>query len=169
MARRVFFSFHYKYVWKVNQIRSMPNIIGTAAAGFQDASLWEAAKKKGESQIKSMIDKALENTSVTVVCVTYGTVNRKYINYEIDQSLKKGNGLVGIQIHHLKDQNGEIGSPGTIPSNITANGYKAYKYTTKEQLAKWIEEAAQIALRKKALARAIFGQALKRKRTILGS
>lgn len=34
MARRVFFSFHYQYVWKVNQIRSMPNIIGTAAAGF---------------------------------------------------------------------------------------------------------------------------------------
>ncbi len=62
MARRVFFSCHYKYVWKVNQIRSMPNIIGTAAAGFQDASLWEASKKKGESVIKGMIDKALINT-----------------------------------------------------------------------------------------------------------
>ena len=145
MARRVFFSFHYKYVWKVNQIRSMTNVIGTAAAGFQDASLWEEAKKKGDKVIKAMIDKALQNTSVTVVCVTYGTANRKYINYEIDQSLARGNGLVAVQIHHLKDQNGQTGSAGAIPSQIEANDFKAYKYTTKESLARWIEEAAKIA------------------------
>lgn len=143
MARRVFFSFHYKYVWKVNQIRSMPNIIGTAAAGFKDASLWEEAKKKGDKIIKSMIDKGLENTSVTVVFVTYGTINRKYINYEIDKSLERGNGLVAVQIHHLKDQNGQTGSPGAIPAKIEANGFKAYKYTNKEALARWIEEAAK--------------------------
>jgi hypothetical protein len=145
MARRVFFSFDYKHVWRVNQIRSMTNIIGTAAAGFQDASLWEEAKKKGDKEIKKLIDKALENTSVTVVCVTYGVAGRKYINYEIDKSLEKGNGLVAVQIHHLKDQNGETGSPGAIPSQIEANGFNAYKYTNKEDLAKWIEEAAKLA------------------------
>lgn len=145
MARRVFFSFHYKYVWKVNQIRSMPNITGTAAAGFQDASLWEEAKKKGDKEIKKMIDAGLSNTSVTVVFVTYGTTNRKYINYEIDQSLAKGNGLVAVQIHHLKDSDGKTGSAGAIPSQIEANGFKAYKYTNKEALAKWIEEAATLA------------------------
>ena len=145
MARRVFFSFHYKYVWKVNQIRNMPSIIGTAAAGFQDASLWEEAKKKGDKEIKRMIDKGLQNTSVTVVCVTYGTANRKYINYEIDQSLARGNGLVAVQIHHLKDQNGQPGLPGKIPEQIEANGFKAYEYTNKEDLANWIEEAAKLA------------------------
>lgn len=145
MARRVFFSFDYKYVWKVNQIRSLPNIIGTAAAGFQDASLWEEAKKKGDKEIKKMIDKALLNTSVTVVFVTYGTALRKYINYEIDQSLERGNGLVGVQIHHLKDQNGNTGSPGAIPSQIETNGFKAYKYTSAKVVTKWIEEAATLA------------------------
>lgn len=118
MARRVFFSFHYKYVWKVNQIRNIPNIIGTATAGFQDASLWEDAKKKGDHVIKRMIDRALENTSVTVVFVTYGTINRIYINYEIEKSLERRNGLVAVQIHHLRDQNGQTGSPGSIPSQI---------------------------------------------------
>ena len=92
-----------------------------------------------------MIDKTLENTSVTVVCVTYGTVNRKYIDYEIDQSLARGNGLVAVQIHNLKDQNGETGSPGSIPSQIEANGFKAYKYRTRESLARWIEKAATLA------------------------
>lgn len=39
MKRRVFFSFQYEHVWRVNQIRNIPNIIGTAAAGFVDASI----------------------------------------------------------------------------------------------------------------------------------
>lgn len=145
MARRTFFSFHYDYVWKVNQIRNLPNIIGSAAAGFQDASLWEEAKKKGDAAIKKLIDDGLNNTSVTVVCVTYGTSTRKYINYEIDQSLAKGNGLVAVKIHHFKDQNGNTGSEGATPSQIAANGFKSYKYTNAEALAKWIEEAATIA------------------------
>lgn len=145
MARRVFFSFHYKYVWKVNQIRSIPNVTGTAAAGFQDASLWEEAKKKGDKEIKKMIDEALERTSVTAVFVTYGTKDRKYIDYEIEQSLARGNGLVAVQIHHLKDKDGNTGSPGAIPSQIEKNGFKAYKYTNSEDLSKWIEEAAKLA------------------------
>jgi len=145
MARRVFFSFHYKYVWKVNQIRSMTNIIGTAAAGFQDASLWEKAKNKGDKEIKQMIDKGLENTSVTVVFVTYGVSERKYINYEIEKSLERGNGLLAVQIHHLKDQNGNTGPAGLKPKQIEANGFKGYKYTNKEALARWIEEAAKLA------------------------
>ncbi|MCH7588438.1 MAG: TIR domain-containing protein [Chloroflexi bacterium] len=145
MARRVFFSFHYKHVWRVNQIRSIPNITGTASAGFQDASLWEEAKKKGVKEIQQMIDKALANTSVTVVCVTYGSTQRKYINYEIDKSLDKGNGLVAVLIHNFKDQYGNTGSPGAIPSQIKANGFKAYKYTTSKSFAKWVEEAATLA------------------------
>jgi CRISPR/Cas system-associated protein Cas7 (RAMP superfamily) len=129
MTRRVFFSFHYDHVWRVNQIRSLPNITGSAAAGFHDASLWEEAKKKGTNAIKRMIDDGLKNTSVTVVFITRGTVNRQYINYEIEQSLARGNGLVAVQIHHLKDRYGNIGSPGAIPSQIESNGFKAYKYS----------------------------------------
>lgn len=145
MARSVFFSFHYKYVWKVNQIRSIPNIVGSAAAGFRDASLWEESKAKGTAAIQALIDEALKGTSVTVVFVTQGTADRRYIKYEIDESLKRGNGLVAVQIHHLKDSSGEVGEPGSIPSQIAANGFKAYKYTNQAALSGWIEEAAKLA------------------------
>ena len=145
MARRTFFSFDYRYVWKVNQIRSLVNVIPTAAAGFLDASLWEEAKKKSDAAIKKMIDTALNNTTVTAVLVTHGTSGRKFINYEIDQSLGRGNGLVAVQIHHSKDPAGNPGAAGAIPPQIEANGFKAYKYTTPVKLAEWIEEAARIA------------------------
>ena len=146
MARRTFFSFHYQRdIWRVNQIRNIPKVTSCSAAGFQDASLWEEAKKKGEAAIKRLIDEGLENTTVTVICLGAKTAGRKYINYEIDQSLKRGNGLVGIQIHHLKDQNGNTDSAGATPSKIESNGFKVYKYVDVDKLANRIEEAAKIA------------------------
>lgn len=146
MARRVFFSFHYQRdIWRLNQIRNIPTVTGYAAAGFQDASMWEEAKKKGDAAIKALIDKGLENTTVTVVCVGSQTAGRKYINYEIEKSIARGNGIVAVQIHHLKDKDGNVDPPGAIPQKITSGGYKAYKYVDHANLAKWIEEAAKAA------------------------
>lgn len=146
MARRVFFSFHYQRdIWRINQIRSIPNITGCAAAGFQDASLWEEAKKKGDSNIKKMIDDALNNTSVTVVFIGNQTANRKFIKYEIEQSIARGNGVVGIQIHHLKNHNQEADEPGSTPKILEDNGFKVYKYVDHEKLANRIGEAAKLA------------------------
>ena len=146
MARRVFFSFHYQRdIWRVNQIRNVPEIIGVAAAGFADASLWEEAKKKGDAAIKKLINDGLTNTTVTVVCIGARTAGRKYINYEISQSLERGNGLVGIQINDLKDKDGNVDPVGTTPPQITNAGFKVYKYVDHEKLAARIEEAAELA------------------------
>lgn len=147
MARRTFFSFDYKEVWKVNQIRNLIRVLSIETAGFQDASLWEKVKKPSETSIKKAIDKALEHTSVTVVCVTERTWRRKFIQYEIQQSLARCNGLVAVKIYHFRDQDGKMGEPGRIPPQIQAHGFKAYKYRKPEDLAQWIEEAARIARR----------------------
>lgn len=146
MARRVFFSFHYQRdIFRINQIRNIPEVTGCSAAGFQDASLWEEAKRKGDKEIKKMIDAGLENTSVTVVFVGRETANRKYVNYEIEQSIARGNGVVGIQIHHLKDHLREVDDAGPVPKLLEASGFKVYKYVNHEQLAVRIEEAANKA------------------------
>jgi len=144
--RHVFFSFHYQRdIWRVNQIRNLDEIVGCAAAGFRDASLWEEAKKKGDEAIKKMIDDALKGTSVTVVFIGAKTAGRKYINYEINRSIARGNGVVGIQIHELKDREGKTDSVGETPAALTKGGYKVYKYLNATQLKMRIEEAAKAA------------------------
>jgi hypothetical protein len=146
MTRRVFFSFHYQRdIWRVNPIRNLPEVIGTSAAGFQDASLWEKAKIQGEAAITTMIDNALVGTSVTVVCVGNQTANRKYVNYEILKSLEVGNGMVAVQIHHLKDHHGLTDVSGPIPARISLSRFKSYQYINSYLLSAWIEEAARIA------------------------
>lgn len=146
MARRVFFSFHYQRdIFRVNQIRSIPNITGTAAAGFQDASLWEEAKKKGKATIEKMIDDGLTNTSVTVVLIGNQTAGRQYINYEIEKSIERGNGVVGIHIAHLIGHDKSADTHGATPKLLEDGGFKVYKYVDHEKLAARIEEAAKAA------------------------
>lgn len=146
VARRVFFSFHYQRdIWRVNQIRNLGEIVGTSAAGFHDASLWEETKKKGDAAIKAMIDEGLRNTSVTVVCIGGGTAGRKYISYEINQSIARGNALIGLQIHHLKNQKGETDTVGATPARLIEVGALTYKYVDHDTLAARIEKAAKAA------------------------
>ena len=146
MSRRVFFSFHYQRdIWRVNQIRNIPRVTRCAAAGFQDASLWERSKLRGDAAIKRLIDHGLNNTSVTLVCVGAQTASRRWIRYEIEQSIVRGNGLLAIQIHHLKDRLGATDGAGTPPSVFDQTKYKYYRYTTMNQLAQWIEQAALAA------------------------
>ncbi|WP_445147297.1 TIR domain-containing protein [Dyella sp. Tek66A03] len=146
MARHVFFSFHYQRdIWRVNQIRNIGEIVGSAAAGFHDASLWEEAKKKGDAAIKALIDEGLKGTSVTVVCIGSKTAGRKYIDYEINQSIARGNGLIGLQIHHLKDRAGLPDPAGGTPAALTKAGTPIFKYASHEALKARIEEAAKKA------------------------
>ncbi len=103
MARRVFFSFHYdKDVWRANQVRNCNVIAGADTAGFFDYSEYLEAKKQGSEAIKRMILRHLKNTSVTVVLIGEETASRPWVKYEIEQSIARNNGLLGIYIHHLK-------------------------------------------------------------------
>jgi hypothetical protein len=143
MARRTFFSFHYQRdIWRANVVRKSGVVIGQAAAGFQDASLWEEAKKKGDAAIKKMIDDALKGTTVTVVLIGAKTAGRKYINYEIEKSIERGNGIIGVHIHNIKNQKGETDVKGDVPFKLKNGGYKVYTWTNNsEKFAKWIEDA----------------------------
>jgi len=144
MARHVFFSFHYQRdIWRVNQVRNIGEVVGSAAAGFHDASLWEEAKRKGDAAIKKLIDDGLKGTSVTVVCIGAKTAGRKYINYEISQSIARGNGLIGLQIHDLKNGAGETDSVGETPAALVKAGASIFKYVSHEKLKARIEEAAK--------------------------
>lgn len=150
MARRVFFSFHYQNdIFRANQIRNSHVVEGCAAAGFQDASLWEEAKRKGDAAIKLLIDNGLANTSVTVVLIGSQTANRRYVTYEIEQSIARGNGLLGISIHQLKDIRGNTSVQGQIPEALRRDGAPIYTWN-RDLFGGWVEEAYKKAQEKKS-------------------
>jgi hypothetical protein len=165
MARRVFFSFHHQHdSWRVGQVRNSWLTKGEENT-FLDAAAWEKVKKKGGATVKSWIDRELQRTSVTVVLIGQHTADRRWVKYEIQQSYKRGNGLLGIYIHGIKDEKLQISSRGRNPlddikiktreSFLGLWNYKSevalsdlfhtyywFDDAGKNNLAKWIEDAA---------------------------
>jgi len=102
-------------------------------------------KKKGDEAIKAWIRDQLKGTSVTVVLIGTETSQRKYVQYEIEQSWDKGNGLIGIYIHNMKDKDGHTETKGEDP--FVAMEYKnirTYDWVSDngyENLGDWVEAA----------------------------
>ena len=141
MARKVFFSFHYERdAWRASVVRNTGVIEGVAAAGFHDAAFWEQVQKQGKSAVENLIDKALEETSVTVVLIGSETASRAYIAYEIERSIARGNGIIGIRINNIKDQNGHTDTPGIVPEPLTRISAPVYDYEY-GKIGTWVEAA----------------------------
>jgi Thoeris protein ThsB, TIR-like domain len=113
----------------------------SAAAGFSDSSLWEEAKKKGDEAIKRLINKGLEYTTVTAALIGAQTSTRPWVKYEIERSIARGNGLLGIYIHMLKDQHGKTDTKGAKPKLLIDHAAPCYNWD-KDKFATWVEKAA---------------------------
>lgn len=123
MARRVFFSFHYKPDnWRASQVRNIGALEGNQPANDND---WEEVTSGGDEAIKRWISEQMHGRSCTVVLVGEKTAGRKWIDYEIEKSWNDGMGVVGIRIHGLKDRNGKISNKGRNPfENLTLESGK---------------------------------------------
>lgn len=144
MARKVFFSFKYKDVSRAMVVRNSWVTQGKTSAGFIDKAEFEEIKKQGDQAIKNWINKQLEGTSVTVVLVGEKTCASKWVKYEIEQSIARGNGLLGIDISKIKNLQGETSTRcGKIPS-----GYDFYLWNNDDgykNMGDWIEKVAKDA------------------------
>lgn len=161
MARRVFYSFHYKEDnWRAAQVRNMGVIEGNVPVTDNE---WEAITSGGDQAIQKWIDEQLAGKSCTIVLIGAHTAGRKWINYEIEKSWNDGKGLVGIYIHNLQDRKGHQSSKGKNPfdgftinrdgkrlSSIVRAYDPPYSASTdvydyiKRNLAAWVEEAIAI-------------------------
>lgn len=152
MARRVFFSFHYKGdIWRANQVRNCNVVAGSEMAGFFDHSEYLAAKLRGDEGVKRMILRHLDRTSVTVVLIGTHTARRPWVAYEIEQSILRKNGLLGIYIHHLKNSLGVASMPGPKPFVWPWIDFPAYDWDYDlDRFRKAIEEAGQRSDRMRA-------------------
>lgn len=144
MARNVFFSFKYEDVSRAMVVRNSWVTQGKSAAGFIDAADFEKVKRQGDQAIKNWIDSQLEGTSVTVVLVGDETCNSRWVKYEIEKSISRGNGLLGIDVSKIKDLKGNTSERcGKIPI-----GYDFYLWNKDDgytNMGDWIEKAAKAA------------------------
>ncbi|MGQ2984340.1 TIR domain-containing protein [Flavobacterium sp.] len=159
VTRKVFYSFHYANdSWRVSQVRHIGHIEDNPAA---TPNKWEEVKGKGANAIQSWIDDNMTGRTCLVVLIGSATAGRKWINYEIKKAWDEGKGVVGINIHRLKNSQGLQAVQGANPfANFTVekiglnkivkcynppytDSKLAYDYI-KQNIEGWIEEAITI-------------------------
>lgn len=172
MIRKVFFSFHYEWdFWRAWVVRNS-NVVRSSRVidektGYLDYADWESVKRRGDQAIRNWIDDQLNGTSVTVVLIGAATSTREYVKYELQQSWKKGNGILGIFIHNIGDRYGNTSTKGNTSFGpiFPPKSFNDYKSTFDDRfnvyewvsefgynygymnIDKWIEDAALQAKR----------------------
>lgn len=159
MARKAFFSFHYKPDnWRASQVRNIGTVEGNKPCSDND---WESVTGKGDKAIQDWIADQMDGRSCALVLIGSDTAGRKWIKYEIEKAWTDKKGVVGVYVHNLKDSAGDQSTKGSNPfSGLTVAGtklgdvVKAYDppYSTstyvydhiKQNLESWVEEAISI-------------------------
>jgi hypothetical protein len=141
MAHRTFFSFYYEEdVQRASVVRNS-GALKEGDVEFIDGSLWEKAKAQGDAAIKRLIDDALSRTTVTAVLIGTYTAGRRWVNYEIGESIRLGKGLLGIYIHNIEDFYGNTAAKG---SNPLPSRYDTYDWVNDDgykNLGSWVDDA----------------------------
>lgn len=161
MARKAFYSFHYKPDnWRAAKVRNIGVVEGNAPVSDNE---WEKITKGGDAAIEKWIDDQLSGKSVAIVLIGAGAAGRKWISYEVSKAWNEGKGVLGIYIHNITDSNGNQSAKGGDPFDYVTFTVDKRKLSTvvktydppysqsayvydyiKQNLNDWIETAIKI-------------------------
>ncbi len=133
MKRKVFLSFVEEDLQLVNLFRGQAKN-DNSDLEFYDFSVKEPYNSVNEDYIKQQIRQKLDLVSVTLCLFGHDTYRSKYVKWEIETSVGKGKGLVGVRLH-------SDNSDG-IPSIFSDNGGILCDWDH-DEISKAIRRAAQ--------------------------
>lgn len=119
MARKTFFSFHYKPdVQRAQVVRKSQFFKDHGEAGFYDASAFERTKNEDPAALKRFLRKEMQGTSVICVLIGAETASRRWVRFEILQALCDSRGLMGVRVHSIADFDGKTVAAGDNPFDL---------------------------------------------------
>jgi hypothetical protein len=131
ISRHVFISFAYEDVDEVNLLRGQAKNEKTDLQ-FDDYSVKEAFDSTNADYIKRQIREKLDRTSVTLVYLSNKCANSEWVNWEIEESIRRGKRVIGLY-------KGDV-PPTSVPRAFAENSCKSVKWNH-EELTKAISEA----------------------------
>lgn len=140
MARSVFYSFHYQNdISRVNVVRNHWVTQGTQTiTGVIDHADFEAVQRKGDKAVKDWIDGQLSGTTATVVLIGSETLSRPYVQYEIQESYNRGNAVIGVHIHNIKDLSGNTAISQSDYTMVNINGKMTLFREVADSIYDWV-------------------------------
>jgi hypothetical protein len=134
MPRRIFLSFAYEDKLQVQGFRLL-KWNSNINIEFFDSSLLTRVASQSTEYIKTCILEKLHNTSVTVVLIGSTTHRSQWVAWEIEKSIARGNGILGIR---LKGQDQAIIPPAMLVDHARVGNWMP------DNFSEWIETTAKL-------------------------
>lgn len=132
IKRHVFISFSHEDLDEVNLLRGQAKN-DKVDLQFDDHSVKEPYNSTAADYIKRNIREKIDRCSVTVVYLTEKSASSEWVNWEIEESIKRGKGVIGIY-------KGDA-PPADLPPAFRQNGCSAVRWEH-TGLMKAIEDAS---------------------------
>lgn len=132
-SRHVFISLAYEDLDEVNLLRGQARNPNTDLQ-FDDFSVKEPFDSTKADYIKRQIRERIDRASVTVVYLSSNSARSKWVDWEIEESLKRGKGVIGVY-------KGET-PPREMPAAFKRNHCEAYEWGH-ENLTRAIEKTSR--------------------------
>lgn len=126
--KNVFLSFAYEDLSEVNLLRGQARNENSDIE-FNDWSVREPYNSSRADYIKQRIGERISQSSVTVVYVSTETAKSDWVNWEVQESLRRGKAVVAVH-------KGDI-APKDLPKSVTENNIKVVSWS---QLAATLEK-----------------------------
>ena len=120
--RKVFFSFHFDDVMRVNNVRNTWKINhpdSSSNRSFYDSSLWEDRKLVSPDGIKQLVRLGVLSTSAVCVLAGSMTWDRRWVKYEIARAIVDGRGLLTVHLNSINHHQ----TKGTDPVGLNPLAY----------------------------------------------
>jgi hypothetical protein len=131
-SRHIFISFDHENLDEVNLLRGQAKN-DKVDLQFDDHSVKEPYDSSNADYIKRQIREKIDRCSVTMVYLTDKSASSSWVNWEIEESIKRGKSVIGVY-------KGDT-PPANRPSAFEQNNCKAVKWEH-ASLMKAIEDAS---------------------------
>lgn len=131
-SRHVFISFDHEDLDEVNLLRGQAKN-DSVDLQFDDYSVKDPYDSTNADYIKRKIREKIDRCSVTVVYLSEKTASSKWVNWEIEESIKRGKGVIGV---YKGDK-----APASVPAAFQQSGCTVVKWEH-TKLMKAIEDAS---------------------------
>ncbi|WP_457278749.1 TIR domain-containing protein [Polaromonas sp. P5_D5] len=132
-VKHVFISFAHEDLNEINLLRGQARNEKTELE-FDDHSVKEAYNSSNAEYIKGQIREKIDRVSVTLVFLSPHAAASEWVNWEIQESVRRGKGVVGV---YKGDS-----MPPVLPSAFRDGGYRAVPWSH-ESLTKAVNDASR--------------------------
>lgn len=150
IKRRVFFSFNFDDIMRVNNVRNAwraHNRHAPDISSFTDSSLWESRKLEAPESVKSLIRNGIRGASVVCVLIGSTTWERRWVRHEIARSVIDGKGLLAVHlnsIRHHQSKTSHLHGPNPLDFIAVGKDYHG-QFHLYEKRSEWQSAQGQYA------------------------